>query len=338
MQWPHGGGPWRRPPRAGDSAGWSGPRGAAAGGERGRAGTLPTPQFVPASQARWTARVATLVITDVGNEDQVLVSLLIESERAEQDAMAAGLVGRYKAALYVGRDCRRAASRRRRRCWPRCRACRSGWTHVALPAPTGLRVPQTDAHCSSTPPSWRVCLRRCSSGTRATCSCCRDSMGVELPRRSMPRIWRELRRHLACLQDRAELEVYTVVRHSTRGDVSLPVYRSARGTTSLESFHLQQARLIQVSSKYSPVCKICMPILIGPDYCADASLAVSLLRRSIYSIWCIIQLACNKLIATRGISFYNMQLFANAAFSASFFFLSGLVRKGFIRVYMLAKM
>ena len=72
----------------------------------------------------------------------------------------------------------------------------------------------------------------------------RDMTGLELLRPSMGRLWAEQRRHLPCLQDPPRLNLYTQVGEVIKGGVGLPVYRSARGTTSLESFHLHQARFI----------------------------------------------------------------------------------------------
>ena len=69
-------------------------------------------------------------------------------------------------------------------------------------------------------------------------------MGVELLSSKMTGIWATQEKHLRCLQDPEGLEMYTVVGHSTKGGIRLPVYRSARGTTSLEFFHLHQAQFI----------------------------------------------------------------------------------------------
>ena len=71
-----------------------------------------------------------------------------------------------------------------------------------------------------------------------------DSLGVPLLRVEMSDIWKEQQRHVACLQDPAGLQLYTLTGHITKGGVSLPVLRCARGTTSLESFHLHLATFI----------------------------------------------------------------------------------------------
>ncbi|XP_054867593.1 uncharacterized protein LOC129349166 [Amphiprion ocellaris] len=53
-------------------------------------------------------------------------------------------------------------------------------------------------------------------------------------------IWKTQRRHLSCIQDPPGVQLYTQTGRLTKGGVSLPVYRCARGSTSLESFHLHR--------------------------------------------------------------------------------------------------
>ena len=50
--------------------------------------------------------------------------------------------------------------------------------------------------------------------------------------------------HVACLQDPADYPLYTVTGSVSKGGVSLPTYRCARGSTSLESFQLHLNRFI----------------------------------------------------------------------------------------------
>ena len=72
-----------------------------------------------------------------------------------------------------------------------------------------------------------------------------DTMGVPLiDRARMEEIWSTQRRHLDCIQDPAGVELYTQTGELTKGGVRLPVYRCARGSTSLESFHLHLCRFI----------------------------------------------------------------------------------------------
>lgn len=57
-------------------------------------------------------------------------------------------------------------------------------------------------------------------------------------------IWESQRRHITCLQDPDGVELYTQVDTLKKGGYELPVYRCARGSTSLESFHLHLNRFI----------------------------------------------------------------------------------------------
>ena len=70
-----------------------------------------------------------------------------------------------------------------------------------------------------------------------------DSLGAQLFNDEMQEIWAEQKRHVDCLQDPPDVSLYTVTGSVTKGGVTLPIYRCARGTTSLESFHLHLARL-----------------------------------------------------------------------------------------------
>ncbi|XP_030196810.1 uncharacterized protein LOC115531596 [Gadus morhua] len=72
-----------------------------------------------------------------------------------------------------------------------------------------------------------------------------DTMGVALiDRARMEDIWGTQRRHLDCVQDPEGVELYTKTGEITKGGVRLPVFRCARGSTSLESFHLHQCRFV----------------------------------------------------------------------------------------------
>ena len=71
-----------------------------------------------------------------------------------------------------------------------------------------------------------------------------DSLGVKLFSDAMQEIWVEQKHHVACLQDPPGVLLYTVTGTVTKGGMTLPTYRCARGTTSLESFHLHLARLV----------------------------------------------------------------------------------------------
>ncbi|KAI4793352.1 hypothetical protein KUCAC02_032782 [Chaenocephalus aceratus] len=76
-----------------------------------------------------------------------------------------------------------------------------------------------------------------------------DTMNVPLlDQRRMEKILETQRQHIPCIQDPAGVRLYTRMGQLTRGRVSLPVYRCARGSTSLESFHLHLHRFIPGSS------------------------------------------------------------------------------------------
>ncbi|KAM4521363.1 uncharacterized protein V3H82_002148 [Fundulus diaphanus] len=72
-----------------------------------------------------------------------------------------------------------------------------------------------------------------------------DSLGVPLfDQERMEHIWRVQKKHVKCIQDPAGVALYTKTGELTKGGVRLPVFRCARGSTSLESFHLHLNRFI----------------------------------------------------------------------------------------------
>lgn len=75
-----------------------------------------------------------------------------------------------------------------------------------------------------------------------------DTLGVPLFREEMGNIWEEEQHHIPCLQDPPNIPLYTVTGQLTKGGVKLPTLRCARGSTSLESFHLHIARFIPGTS------------------------------------------------------------------------------------------
>ncbi|XP_054867673.1 uncharacterized protein LOC129347250 [Amphiprion ocellaris] len=67
-------------------------------------------------------------------------------------------------------------------------------------------------------------------------------------------IWKTQRRHLSCIQDPPGVQLYSQTGRLTKGGVSLPVYRCAGGSTSLESFHLHRfIPVYSASAKYFQV-------------------------------------------------------------------------------------
>ena len=75
-----------------------------------------------------------------------------------------------------------------------------------------------------------------------------DANGAPLLSQEMMSIWEEQKKHLVCLQDPPGVSLYIVTGSICKGGITLPVLRCARGTTSLESFHLHLARYNYVHS------------------------------------------------------------------------------------------
>lgn len=72
-----------------------------------------------------------------------------------------------------------------------------------------------------------------------------DSLGVPLfDSERMEHIWRVQKKHVKCIQDPPGVALYTKTGELTKGGVQLQVLRCARGSTSLESFHLHLNRFI----------------------------------------------------------------------------------------------
>ncbi|XP_031423253.1 uncharacterized protein LOC116220492 isoform X2 [Clupea harengus] len=76
-----------------------------------------------------------------------------------------------------------------------------------------------------------------------------DSHGVPLfDRERMEHIWSVQRKHVKCIQDPPGVALYTKMGERTKGGVRVPMYRCARGSTSLESFYLHLNRFIPGTS------------------------------------------------------------------------------------------
>ena len=71
-----------------------------------------------------------------------------------------------------------------------------------------------------------------------------DSLGVPVISERMVTIWEEEKKHIKCIQDPPGVSLYTITGYIKKGGMELPVFRCARGTTSLESFHLHLARYV----------------------------------------------------------------------------------------------
>ncbi|KAK9963911.1 hypothetical protein ABG768_005130 [Culter alburnus] len=77
----------------------------------------------------------------------------------------------------------------------------------------------------------------------------RETMGIPLVNQErMDVIWDTQRRHLPCIQDPPGVQLYTQTGSVTKGGLTLPVYRCARGSTSLETFHNHLNRFIPGTS------------------------------------------------------------------------------------------
>ncbi|XP_034529153.1 uncharacterized protein LOC117804844 [Notolabrus celidotus] len=79
-----------------------------------------------------------------------------------------------------------------------------------------------------------------------------DSLGVPLfDMDRMEHIWHVQSKHIKCIQDPPGVSLYTKTGELTKGGVRLPTFRCARGSTSLESFHLHLNRFIPGTSANS---------------------------------------------------------------------------------------
>ena len=68
---------------------------------------------------------------------------------------------------------------------------------------------------------------------------CTDTLGVPLFKeedQSMVTVYKEQIKHIGCIQD-PDVSLYTQIGTSKKGNRTLPIFRCARGSTSLESFH-----------------------------------------------------------------------------------------------------
>jgi len=73
----------------------------------------------------------------------------------------------------------------------------------------------------------------------------RDTLGVPLINSNrMTEEWDKQIKHIPCLQDPQNTQLYIQTGTSKKGGHSLPTYRCCRGSTSLESFHLHLNRFI----------------------------------------------------------------------------------------------
>nr|XP_055056883.1 uncharacterized protein LOC129441130 [Misgurnus anguillicaudatus] len=77
----------------------------------------------------------------------------------------------------------------------------------------------------------------------------KDTLGVPLlGHERIQQIWKEQRKHVQCIQDPENFPLYTKTGTLKKGDVELCCYRCARGSTSLEWFHLHLNHFIPGTS------------------------------------------------------------------------------------------
>ncbi|XP_052445112.1 uncharacterized protein LOC127986896 [Carassius gibelio] len=77
----------------------------------------------------------------------------------------------------------------------------------------------------------------------------KDTLGVPLlDHERIQQIWKEQRKHVQCIQDPEDFPLYMKTGTLKKGGVELCCYRCARGSTSLESFHLHLNRFIPGTS------------------------------------------------------------------------------------------
>nr|XP_026695572.1 uncharacterized protein LOC113475553 [Ciona intestinalis] len=73
----------------------------------------------------------------------------------------------------------------------------------------------------------------------------RDLSGVDLLKSDLvEEVWKVQMPHVCCLQDPPNIQLYTITGMQVIGGISLPVYRCARGSNSLESFHDHVRRFV----------------------------------------------------------------------------------------------
>ena len=65
-----------------------------------------------------------------------------------------------------------------------------------------------------------------------------DTLGVpSLDSDRIWTIWQSQQKHIPCLEDPEDVQLYTKTGTLVKGGIELPIYRCVRGSTSLESFH-----------------------------------------------------------------------------------------------------
>ena len=72
-----------------------------------------------------------------------------------------------------------------------------------------------------------------------------DSLGVPLiDKKACDQVWQKKKKHVKCILDPPDVELYTSTGMLKKGKITLTTYRCARGSSSLESFHLHLNRFV----------------------------------------------------------------------------------------------
>ncbi|KAK0141506.1 hypothetical protein N1851_021392 [Merluccius polli] len=217
-----------------------------------------------------------------GNEHgQVLVSVMTTREGQALDAMAAGLMKRYREAgepppkiMYVDRDCCSQHG-----------PCRVKTMYAEWDGLQHGGIGHISEEAVTTRINRRELARHCRRRTRGVEETTRligslislfdsasgkDTLGVPLlDHQRIQHIWQEQEKHVACIQDPEDFQLYTKTGTLNKGGVELCCYRCARGSTSLESFHLHLNRfipgeLLGMEYLYSQTGKALTPVLQNP--------------------------------------------------------------------------
>ena len=94
-----------------------------------------------------------------------------------------------------------------------------------------------------------------------------DSLGVPLiDRQAAKKVWENQKQHVRCIVDPPGVMLYTVTGSLVKGGVKLPTYRTARGSSSLESFHLHLNRFIPGILHFSTCVSLYVPVFNDVQY------------------------------------------------------------------------
>ena len=133
---------------------------------------------------------------------------------------------------------------------------------------TAQRIGHTSEEAVTTRIRRRELARHCRRRTRGVEETTRrigslislfDSVPL-LDHQRIQHIWQE-EKHVACIQDPEDFQLYAKTGTLNKGGVELCCYRCARGSTSLESFHLHLNRFIP-GMAYILVTSFCFTVVL----------------------------------------------------------------------------